>query len=102
MTPSGIVLVPTKDGKPMQDSDYLALTSADKKRLEESRGEIEKKVEDTLREGKKLERETAEKLEAAETQVANYLLRLPFTELKEKYRDYPKVIAYLDSVRDHV
>ncbi|HVO93377.1 MAG TPA: ATP-binding protein, partial [Terriglobales bacterium] len=23
-------------------------------------------------------------------------------ELKEKYRDYPKVVAYLDSVRDHI
>jgi predicted ATP-dependent protease len=102
MTPSGIVLLPTKDGKPMQDSDYLALTSAEKKRLEDRRGEIEKKVEDTLREGKKLERETAEKLEAAETQAADYLLRLPFAELKEKYQDYPKVVAYLDGVRDHI
>src|SRR6266581_7091090 len=61
MTPSGIALLPVKDGKPMQDSDYLALSPAEKKRLEESRGEIEKKVEDTLREGKKLEREIAEK-----------------------------------------
>jgi Lon-like LonC helical domain len=102
MTPSGIVLLPTKDGKPMQDSDYLALSSAEKKRMGERRGEIEKKVEDTLREGKKLERETAEKLEAAETQAADYLLRLPFAELKEKYQDYPKVVAYLDGVREHV
>jgi predicted ATP-dependent protease len=102
MTPSGIVLLPVKDGKPMQDSDYLALSSAEKKRLEESRGEIEKKVEDTLREGKKLEREIAEKLDAAETQAADYLVRLPFAELKQKYKDYPKVLAYLDGVRDHI
>jgi predicted ATP-dependent protease len=102
MTPSGIALLPVKDGKPMQDSDYLALSSAEKKRLEESRGEIEKKVEDTLREGKKLEREIAEKLEAAETQAADYLVRLPFAELKQKYKDYPKVLAYLDGVRDHI
>lgn len=31
MTPSGIMLLPTKDGKPMQESDYLALTTAEKK-----------------------------------------------------------------------
>lgn len=43
MTPSGIVLLPTKDGKPMQEADYLALPTAEKKRLEETRGEIEKK-----------------------------------------------------------
>jgi hypothetical protein len=43
MTPSGIVLVPTKDGKPMQDSDYLALTSADKKRLKKAAARSRKK-----------------------------------------------------------
>ena len=102
MTPSGIVLLPTKDGKPMQETDYLALAPAEKKLLEDNRGEIEKKVEDTLREGKKLEREIAEKLEVAETQAADYLVRLPLAELKEKYRDYGKVVAYLDGVRDHV
>ncbi|HLN88268.1 MAG TPA: ATP-binding protein [Candidatus Limnocylindrales bacterium] len=102
MTPSGIVLLPTKDGKPMQEADYLALSSAEKRQLEEQRGEIEKKVEDTLREGKKLEREIAEKLEAAETQAADYLVRAPLADLKEKYHDYPKVVGYLDGVRDHI
>ena len=102
MTPSGIVLLPTKDGKPMQEADYLALSSAEKRQLEEKRGEIEKKVEDTLREGKKLEREIAEKLEAAETQAADYLVRTPLAELKDKYQDYPKVVGYLDGVRDHI
>jgi hypothetical protein len=30
MTPSGIMLLPTKDGKPMQEADYLALPAAEK------------------------------------------------------------------------
>jgi predicted ATP-dependent protease len=102
MTPSGIVLLPTKEGKPMQEAEYLALSAEEKKRLEESRVDIEKKVEDTLREGKKLEREIAEKLEQVETQAADYLVRVPLTELKEKYQDYPKVLAYFDGVRDHI
>ncbi|MGH7887108.1 MAG: Lon-like protease helical domain-containing protein, partial [Candidatus Binatia bacterium] len=96
MTPSGIVLLPTKDGKPMQEADYLALSSAEKRQLEEQRGEIEKKVEATMREGKKLEREIAERLEAAESQAADYLVRAPLADLKAKYQDYPKVVGYLD------
>lgn len=102
MTPSGIVLLPTKDGKPMQETEYLALSPQGKKRLEEKRGEIEKKVENTLREGKKLEREITEKLEAAETAAADYLVRVPLGDLKKKYQNYPKVMAYLDGVRDHI
>ena len=102
MTPSGIVLLPTKDGKPMEEADYLSLPQEDKKKLEEKRSEIEKKVESTLREGKKIEREIAERLEVAETQAADYIVRTPLTELKEKYRDYSKVLAYLDSVHHHI
>ncbi|HKY09581.1 MAG TPA: ATP-binding protein, partial [Candidatus Binatia bacterium] len=102
MTPAGVGLLPMKDGKPMQEAEYLALSAEEKKRLEENRGELEKKVENTLREGKKLEREIAEKLEVAETRAADYLVRIPMADLKEKYRDYPKVLAYLDGVREHI
>jgi predicted ATP-dependent protease len=102
MTPSGIVLLPTKDGKPMPEADYLALSPTEKKQLEERRSEIEKQVEDTLRDGKKLEREIAAKLETVETEAADYLVRNPLTELKQKYQDYPRVLAYLDGVREHI
>ena len=102
MAPSGIMLLPTKDGKPMQEAEYLALAPADKKQLEERRSEIEKQVEDTLRDGKKLEREIAERLEAVETEAADYLVRNPLSDLKQKYRDYPRVPAYLDGVREHI
>jgi predicted ATP-dependent protease len=102
MTPSGIVLLPTKDGKPMQETEFLALSAEEKKRFEEKRGATEKRVEDTLREGKKLEREIAERLEKAETEAADYLVRNPLAELKEKYRDYAKVLTYLDGAREHM
>jgi predicted ATP-dependent protease len=102
MAPSGMVLLPTKDGKPMQEADYLALATAEKKKLEDKRSEIEEKVEATLREGKKLEREITEKLAAVNAQAGEYLVRLPLAELKEKYIDHPKVTAYLDGVRDHI
>ncbi len=102
MTSSGIVLLPMKTGKPMQEAEYLALSSAEKKVLDEKRVEIEKKVEDALREGKKLEREITEKLETAETEAADYLVRIPLTDLKEKYQEYPQVVGYLESVREHI
>lgn len=101
MTPQGIALLPMKDGKPMQEAEYLALSPTEKKQLEETRSGIEKKVESTLRDGKKLEREIGEKLESMETEAADYLVRGPLAELKEKYGEYPKVVAYLDGVRDH-
>ncbi len=102
MTPSGIVLLPTKDGKPMQEADYLALEPPEKKRLDDKRADIEKKVEETLRQGKKLEREIVEKLDELEKQAGEYLVRMPLAELKEKYRDHAKLLSYLDAVREHI
>ncbi|HXG50439.1 MAG TPA: ATP-binding protein [candidate division Zixibacteria bacterium] len=102
MTPSGMVLLATRNGKPMQESEYLALSAAERKALEEKRREIEEKVEATLREGKKLERQIAEKLNALESEAGQYLVRLPLAELREKYRDHPRVLSYLEAVRDHI
>lgn len=101
-SPSGMVLVPLKRGKPMQEEEYLSLSSEEKKELDEKRSVIESRVEGVLREGKKLEQEIIARLEALDQQAGEYLVRVPFSELKEKYRSYPKVIDYLDQVRDHI
>ena len=37
-----------------------------------------------------------------ETEAADYLVRNPLAELKDKYRDYPRMLAYLDDVREHI
>lgn len=102
MTPSGMALLPIKEGKPMQEADYLALSVEEKKQLEEKRAEIEKRVEETLREGKKAEREVNERLEELEKQAGEYLVRIPLAELREKYRDDAKLLRYFDGVRDHI
>ena len=102
MAPSGMMLLATKDGKPMQEADYLALSAAEKKTLEDKRGEIEEKLEATLREGRKLEREINEKLAAVEAEAGEYLVRHPLADLKQKYSDHPKISAYLDGVRNHI
>ena len=101
-SPSGMALIPLKNGKPMQEEEYLSLASDEKKALDEKRSEIEKSVEEALREAKKLEREIVAKLESLEQEAGEYLVRLPLSELKEKYRDYSKVISYLDAVRGHI
>ena len=102
MTPSGMALLPIKEGKPMQEAEYLALSVEEKKQLEEKRAEIEKKVEETLREGKKAEREVNERLEELEEQAGEYLVRIPLAELREKYRDHAKLLRYFDGLRDHI
>ncbi len=102
MTPSGMAMLPTNEGKPMEEAAFLALSSVEKKQLEEKRADIEKRVEETLRAGKKLEREISERLEELERKAGEYLVRFPFAELEEKYAEYPRVLTYLAEARAHV
>jgi predicted ATP-dependent protease len=101
-SPAGMALIPLREGKPLQEEDYLSLPAEEKSAIEEKRGKIEAKVEEALRHGKKLEREISDRVEALEQQAGEYLVRIPISELKEKYRDYPKVTGYLDAVRRHI
>ena len=68
----------------MQEEEYLSLLPEEKKVLEGTRNEIEQKVEEALREGKKLEQEIISKLQALDQQAGEYLARIPFLELKKK------------------
>jgi predicted ATP-dependent protease len=102
MTPSGIVLLPSRDGKPMQESEYQALSAGEKKKRDEKRAEIETRVEETLRQGKKVDQEISQRVEELEKQAGEYLVRIPMSELKEKYSGHPKILKYLDGVREHI
>ena len=101
-SPSGMALIPLNKGKPMQEEEFLSLAPDEKKALDEKRSEIEKSVEEALREAKKIDREIATKLEALDQETGEYLVRMPLSELKKKYQGHPKVLSYLDAVRDHV
>lgn len=102
LSPSGMALIPMKEGKPMKEPDYLSLPPEEKKGFEEKRGGIERRAEEALREGRKLEQQIAARLETLEQQAGEYLVRMPLADLKEKYEAYPKVLKYLDAVRDHI
>ena len=86
----------------MQEADYLALPPEQKKALEDKRSEMGKRMEETLREGKKVEREINQRLEELEKKAGEYLVAIPLAELREKYSDNLKLLRYLDGVRDHI
>lgn len=102
-TPAGMALIPLgQDGKPIQEDEYVKLSAEEKKSLEEKQGEIGQGVEKVLREGKRLEGEIADKLAVLDQQAGDFLVERPLTSLREKYRDYPRVLEYLDAVKEHI
>jgi hypothetical protein len=97
MTPSGIVLLPTKDGKPMQEADYLALPAAErngwKKRA--ARSKKKSKMRCAKEKTRKGDRREARKKRKPGRRTISCASRLPIS--KKKYpRISQKPVAYLD------
>lgn len=97
-SPTGIVMVPAIEGKPLEEGDIEKLS-------ESARDEIKKKQEvlyehfnQISREIRKMEKETRKKLDALEIKTARTTIGPRIEELKEKYKEFPKILVYLDNV----
>jgi len=97
-TPTGIVMVPSIEGKPLEEEDIEKLT-------EEAKNEIKKRQEilyehfnQISREIRKMEKEAQRKLNDLEIQTAKTTISPRIEELKEKYKSFPEISGYLDDV----
>lgn len=100
---SGLLIVPIKKtGEPLNEEEFDALETSVKKRIDEIGKSLQEKLDDVvrnLRDGEKLVKEMLAKLEReAALSAVGHLI----DELKNKYSDNEKIIAYFDNVREDV
>ncbi|MBI5561214.1 MAG: AAA family ATPase [Deltaproteobacteria bacterium] len=101
-TVSGVTVVPSRDGKPMGQQDYEGLARDKKAKVDEDSKFLQDKLGDAVREAKSVERETKERIEALDREVAQYVVNPLVNELLDKYRDLEKIVGYLESVRNDI
>ena len=102
MGPTGLIIIPLIDGKPLTQEEFEALP-------EETRAEILRKREalDTdLRAGfrhiRELDAKGAEVVNALNNEIALYAIGHLLAGLKEKYGKIPGVLAYIDTVQKDI
>ncbi len=98
-TPSGIVIIPTIEGKPLEDEDIEKLTAEAKEDIKKKQEILYEKLNLVSREVRKLEKTAQQKLSELETETAKYTIEPRIEELKEKYKTFPSVLKYLDDVQ---
>lgn len=81
ITPSGPVLIPVAEGKPMSQADYIALAESTRRDLENRRGELLKKLEAVFEKIRELERQTVEKLQNTDRAIADFTVSRLFESL---------------------
>ncbi|MCX8082708.1 MAG: AAA family ATPase [bacterium] len=97
-TPTGVVMVPSIEGKPLEEEDIEKLTEQAKEDIKKKQEILHEHFNQISREIRKLEKEAQRKLVDLETQTARATISPRIEELKEKYKKFPEILKYLDDV----
>lgn len=101
-TPMGLLTVPLREGKPLNEQEFLALSQAEKDLISKKQQEMQEKLEASIRQGKSQDKEARQSIQELEQRVVTYTIDPHFQELKEKYAGLPEVGEYLERVRQDI
>jgi len=99
-SPTGIVMVPSIEGKPLEEEDIEKLTEEAKNEIKKKQEILYERFNQISREIRKMEKEAQRKLNDLEIQTAKTTISPRIEELKEKYKSFPEISGYLDDVEN--
>src|SRR4030042_397348 len=98
-TPMGVVTVPTRNGKPMSEEDFIKLSQKDKEELLQKQQKVQNALEASIRQTKILDKDAREAVDKLDREVAVYALRNWNEDMKEKVTEVPEILLYVDAVQ---
>jgi lon-related putative ATP-dependent protease len=101
-TPMGIIPIPVKNGKPMSDEDFLALSESDRDKLKQIQEKIQDEVENILRQTRAMDNSAQGALEKLDRQVVHFVLHHVMEHLTEKYKNQPDILAHLEGIENNI
>ncbi|MDN5312746.1 MAG: hypothetical protein PWQ68_1719 [Thermoanaerobacteraceae bacterium] len=101
-TPQGIITIPLRDGKPMSQEEFEALSDEEKKALEEKGRTLQGRIDETLRKVRSLDKQAREELAHLERNTALAAINPLFEEVAVKYAEFAEIISYLKSVKEDI
>ncbi len=101
-SPGKFVFVPLKEDKPLSSEEFEQLPAEERKDIEERGHRLEKLLEETIRDGKLLEKQAKGQIDELEKQIALTAAGPFISKLKEKYQSTPKIVEYLEFVQKDI
>ncbi|NLA25956.1 MAG: AAA family ATPase [Firmicutes bacterium] len=101
-TSSGFVTVPLVDGEQVSEEDYAKLEQTVKDDLEKKSTAVQLKAMEIMRRIQSVERGLKEKFKQLDKKIAIAATGYLFSEILEKYSDFPKVQRYLQAFQEDV
>ena len=102
VTRTGIVKVPLFRGKPLQGEDLEKLTAEQRLEMEEREKKVDAEIRDFLSKARQLDKEAHEKIHELNRRVAHFAMGHQLDDLKERYRENPRIPEYLSDVEEDI
>ncbi len=102
MTPMGLLIIPVREGKPLSDQEFMALSPQAQEEVMGKREKLQAELKTAMRQVKAVEKSANEQLQKLDREVALYAVEHLVNELVEKYGDLPQVVAYLEEVQNDI
>ncbi len=102
ITPTGIVVLPIDNKRPVSPQEFEKLDDDKKALLEQNKAVVDKAIRETMGFVSKIDREHMDELKTLERNTANFLLVGHMETLKQKYVGNKSVIKYLSQVQEDI
>lgn len=102
ITSAGLMLVPTKDGRPLSEQEFAALTEEQRQQIIAKRIAADAEVNTAMKQAHLAEKKSQEQLREIDHETALFVVRPLIEDLKEKYKTSSDVVSYLVEVQDSI
>ncbi|MFZ5985728.1 MAG: Lon protease family protein [Bacillota bacterium] len=101
-TNAGIYFLPVIEGKTITEEEYGDLDEKVKHEINEKSNIVQLETLDIIRKIKNIEKEAEERVAEWENKIALFAVGMQINDLREKYKDYKKVLDYLEKVQEDI
>lgn len=102
ISPTGLMIFPGKDGKPLTEEELKALTEEEREALRQRSAILHEQMNEAIRKIRRMEKEFAEAEKKLDQDMALAAVGHYIEELVDKYRLYPQVTEYLREVEREI
>ncbi|HMK15869.1 MAG TPA: Lon-like protease helical domain-containing protein, partial [Methanomicrobiales archaeon] len=102
MSPAGLLTIPVVNGQPVPEEEFMNLPQELREEIARKREALGTELRNNLRQLREIDLSGAEAVEGLNREVALFAIGPPATEISEKYREIPEILAYLEAVRKDI
>jgi lon-related putative ATP-dependent protease len=101
-SPIGLLTIPVVKGRPLNEKDFLSLNQELRAEIQKKRDLLDADLRNAMRQLRGLARKTDEEIKKMDREVALYAIEFAVNDLKEKYKDFKRIVEYLDAVQNDI